>query len=276
MHSLIWFLALLGLTAAAHVRIITDLPEQRGYQEQDTSRNFYSYGYSDENAARAEYTARDGSSRGFYSYVDPNGKLQTVKYEAGGAQGFKAEASNLPKAPVDDKQPPLPVTDTVEVQQARREHLDAIREAQQEVRASEQREAAGGEQQQRLSQEDAEILERVRAELTAMLAERQREEGRGAAAPAAQQQREQQLAEATRQRAAAEERQELREQAEQENRERERESLRTVYTLADISSNSYLKLSDLAQRLDEGAPAGAYYSYVSPDAKYSLRLSKRN
>lgn len=285
---------------------------QRGYQEQDTARAFYSYGYSDENAARAEYSALDGTSRGFYSYVDANGELQTVKYEAGGRDGFKAEASNQPKAPIDDKKPPLPVSDTAEVQQARQAHLSAVREAQQNAERQQQQQQQLDEEQP-LSDEDADILERVRAELTSMLAERQR----GEAQP--QNQREEataakgdsnQAEEAERQRERELEREQER-QRELERvlgRERERERkqererkieqeleraqtqalprareqrlklsndandlrLRTVYSLADISSSSYLKLSDLEDRQDLRVPVGAYYSYVSPNAKYSV------
>lgn len=338
MHCLIGFMGfvtLLSMAGAAHVRAREEEPlqQQRGYQEQDTARKFYSYGYSDENAARAEYTTRDGSSRGFYSYVDANGKLQTVKYEAGGEQGFKAEASNLPKAPVDDKRAPLPVTDTAEVQQARQAHLEAIREAQQEQRQEqEQQQQLEVREEQRLqvserllSSEDAQILERVRAELTSMLAQRQREESR--AAPALEEQQVEAAREAAREasreaareasreaareasreasreaareaarlaalQAEAEQRDEARdkqrEQAREQARERSGEQLqlqraedandprlRTVYTMEDLSSSSYLKLSDLQERLDEDTqqlrvPIGSYYSYESPSAKYSV------
>ncbi|XP_030079624.1 uncharacterized protein LOC111604720 [Drosophila hydei] len=239
---------------------------QRGYQEQDTARAFYSYGYSDENAARAEYSALDGTSRGFYSYVDANGELQTVKYEAGGRGGFKAEASNQPKAPIDDKKPPLPVSDTAEVQQARQAHLSAVREAQQNAERQQQQQL---DEEQPLSDEDADILERVRAELTSMLAERQR----GEAQP--QNQREEATAAKgdSNQAEEAERTQALpraREQRLKLSNDANDLRLRTVYSLADISSSSYLKLSDLEDRQDLRVPVGAYYSYVSPNAKYSV------
>ncbi|KAH8302137.1 hypothetical protein KR044_003157 [Drosophila immigrans] len=304
MHCFIWYLttaALLTVTAAAGIRpslsnqrelpritiAAAAEPQRRGYQEQDTARAFYSYGYSDENAARAEYTTQDGSSRGFYSYVDANGKLQTVKYEAGGRQGFKAEGSNLPKAPVDDKKPPLPVTDTLEVQQARQAHLDAVREAEEEERREEAQQQQLGVSERTLSDEDADILERVRAELTSMLADRQREESR------LDEEQSRKQDDATTQNAedqeadAREEEREDREQRQQQQQMVARDQrlqdsndgsdlrLRTVYTLADISSSSYLKLSDLEDRLDHNnqelrVPIGAYYSYVSPNAKYSV------
>lgn len=325
MHCLTCFIvsiALLSLAGAAQVRLrVEESPPsvQRGYQEQDTANKFYSYGYSDENAARAEYTTLDGSSRGFYSYVDANGKLQTVKYEAGGAQGFKAEASNQPKAPVDDKQAPLPVQDTAEVQQARQAHLEAIRVAQQEKQAEREEEQRVQVSERVLSSEDAEILERVRAELTSMLAQRQREASSQAASAPLEAQQEGARREAAREaarevaREAAREatareaalqaqveqrdkaREEEQEQAREQARERAQERagelqlqrerdqqandlrLRTVYTVEDLSSSSYLKLSDLQARLDGETqseqlqvPVGSYYSYESPSAKYSV------
>ncbi|KAH8365752.1 hypothetical protein KR093_004061, partial [Drosophila rubida] len=289
-----------SLRELPRITIAAAEPQRRGYQEQDTARAFYSYGYSDENAARAEYTTQDGSSRGFYSYVDANGKLQTVKYEAGGRQGFKAEGSNLPKAPVDDKKPPLPVTDTLEVQQARQAHLDAVREAEEEARREEAQQLTQQQQgvsERALSDEDADILERVRAELTSMLADRQREDSRLDEQQSRKQDAAQNEANAdaedqdTDAREEDREEQQQRQQQQQATRDQRLQDanananakdgsdlrLRTVYTLADISSSSYLKLSDqLEDRLDRNnnqelrVPIGAYYSYVSPNAKYSV------
>ncbi|XP_030239461.1 uncharacterized abhydrolase domain-containing protein DDB_G0269086 [Drosophila navojoa] len=310
MHRLVCLLATLvaaswSLAAGSTLRPIIKITRtaapsvQRGYQEQDTARAFYSYGYSDENAARAEYTALDGTSRGFYSYVDPNGELQTVKYEAGGRDGFKAEGTNLPKAPVDDKKPPLPVSDTAEVQEARKAHLSAIREAQKNAEKQQQQEEQQEEEQeqseeQRLSDEDADILERVRAELTSMLAERQRgeaqKENQKAKAAAAEEnnnrqseqereperERERKL---ERERKTEPERERTQTQAIPRSREQRLklssdandQRLRTVYSLEDLRSSSYLKLSDLSEdRQDVRVPVSAYYSYVSPDAKYSV------
>ncbi|TDG48069.1 hypothetical protein AWZ03_005486 [Drosophila navojoa] len=324
MHRLVCLLATLvaaswSLAAGSTLRPIIKITRtaapsvQRGYQEQDTARAFYSYGYSDENAARAEYTALDGTSRGFYSYVDPNGELQTVKYEAGGRDGFKAEGTNLPKAPVDDKKPPLPVSDTAEVQEARKAHLSAIREAQKNAEKQQQQEEQQEEEQeqseeQRLSDEDADILERVRAELTSMLAERQRgeaqKENQKAKAAAAEEnnnkeEKADRQQERQRERQSEQEREPERERERKLERERKTEPerertqtqaiprsreqrlklssdandqrLRTVYSLEDLRSSSYLKLSDLSEdRQDVRVPVSAYYSYVSPDAKYSV------
>lgn len=98
------------------------------YRQED-SKGFYSYGYSSDDSAKAEYKTRDGSSKGFYSYVDSDGKLQTVKYEAGRRQGFTASATNLPTPPMDDSRAPEPVQDTPEVEMAKQAHFEAYREA---------------------------------------------------------------------------------------------------------------------------------------------------
>ncbi|KAM8710892.1 hypothetical protein ACLKA7_017508 [Drosophila subpalustris] len=266
----IWIVALATVVSAAGIRPIpsndeVSLPLRGAYQEQDTARAFYSYGYSDENAARAEYTTRDGSSRGFYSYVDANGKLQTVRYEAGGRQGFKAEASNQPQAPVDDQKAPLPVTDTREVQEAREAHLNALRKAQKEQEQEEEEREKGqerGNSERALSDEDADILERVRAELTAMLAERQRAES-----PLDKEKQQGQE-----ENDAVQQEQETETEQREEEDQRQQQRLRTVYTLEDINSSSYLKLRDRLDRTkqDLRVPTGAYYSYASPSAKYSV------
>ncbi|XP_068141485.1 trichohyalin [Drosophila tropicalis] len=306
-------IAISPFASAANLRTGTNLKtDGRRYQEQDTARAFYSYGYSDANAARAEYTIQDGSSRGFYSYVDANGKLQTVQYEAGGSQGFKAEASNLPKAPVDDGKAPQPVSETEEVQQARINHLKALREAAQreveeealaaslrEEKAKQEKEQkALGEQQQQqqddreegLSEEDAAILERVRAELTAMLADRQnlRKEEQKLNAEETESERKENGDRKTNDN--DETRTESNDQkigdqsAKQINGRKdaladEDPRLRTVYTLSDLSSTSYLKLGELEDRLerldrlsrdDLRVPIGAYYTLVSPTTRYSV------
>ncbi|XP_034657930.1 uncharacterized protein LOC117894805 [Drosophila subobscura] len=273
MHHFIWttIVGLLALASAANVpRLRSDYEQSRTevragrrYQEQDTARAFYSYGYSDDTAARAEYSSRDGSSRGFYSYVDADGKLQTVRYEASRGQGFKAEGSSLPQAPVDEGKPPLPVADTEEVQQARSAHLNALREAREESDRTQQegraRANANEAEERNLSDEDADILERVRAQLSAMLADRQRSSNLP------------QINEAT-----EDERQTAAEDQRKGDREAEEDArLRTVYSLGDLSSSSYLKLGDLQDRLslrsgDLRVPVGAYYTLVSPSAQYSV------
>uniref|UniRef100_A0A1A9VIT3 Cuticle protein 6 n=1 Tax=Glossina austeni TaxID=7395 RepID=A0A1A9VIT3_GLOAU len=107
---------------------LVQAPPVTEYREQD-SKGFYSYGYKGDSSAKAEYSTTDGSSKGFYSYVDSDGKLQTVKYEAGRNQGFQATATNLPTAPMDTNRPPEPVKDTPEVELAKQAHFEAYREA---------------------------------------------------------------------------------------------------------------------------------------------------
>nr|XP_017011621.2 repetin [Drosophila takahashii] len=404
MHCFTWTI-LAGLLALSSSAGLPQRPSS-GYQEQDTARAFYSYGYSDDNAARAEYSSRDGTSRGFYSYVDAEGKLQTVRYEADGIQGFKAEASNQPQAPVDEGKAPLPVSDTEEVQQARLSHLNALREAREKALAASLREEADRRQQaqeqqqsrnnnnsedqqsgeQSLTDEDAAILERVRAELSAMLADRQRSSNlprnREDQEIRREQKQRQDQREDRRQDQREDRRQDQREDRRQDQREERRQDqredrrpdqredrrpdqredrrpdqredrrqdqredrrpdqredrrqdqredrrqdqdqesrqdqsqnerqdqssrnqealrdlnnnrqlpissdreaddlrLRTIYSLADLSSSSYLKLGDLASaeklledRLDNSdlrVPIGAYYTLVSPNTKYSV------
>ncbi|XP_022229254.2 trichohyalin [Drosophila obscura] len=304
MHYFIWttIVALLALASAANVARLRSEDDQtrtepransqqRRYQQQDTARAFYSYGYSDDTAARAEYSSRDGSSRGFYSYLDADGKLQTVRYEASRGQGFRAEGSNLPQAPVDEGKPPLPVADTVEVQQARSAHLNALREAREEALAASLREESERRQQdsrtraslaneaeeRSLSNEDADILERVRAQLTAMLADRQRSNN----LPKINEEQEEQLQRQEQRQENQDKRQDEQRPAEEDQRQGgDRETdrgdqarLRTIYSLGDLTSSSYLKLGDPQERLNGGdlrVPVGAYYTLLSPSAKYSV------
>ncbi|CAD7003803.1 unnamed protein product [Ceratitis capitata] len=133
-------------------------PANTQYHEQDTN-GFYSYGYSADRSAKAEYLTLDGSSRGFYSYVDADGKLQTVKYEAGRNQGFKVALTNLPKPPKNSNTfAPLPVRDTPEVQEAKKAHFEAYREAELRAALATQRDVAN-------------ILESTRSKILAILSE---------------------------------------------------------------------------------------------------------
>ncbi|XP_013111168.2 uncharacterized protein LOC106089740 [Stomoxys calcitrans] len=122
------FFAVVAASRTHHLVLVKPEIPTTEYREQD-SKGFYSFGYSGEESAKAEYTTRDGSSKGFYSYIDSDGKLQTVKYEAGRKQGFTASATNLPVQPVDNNQPPEQVTDTPEVEMAKQAHFEAYREA---------------------------------------------------------------------------------------------------------------------------------------------------
>ncbi|CAD7083544.1 unnamed protein product [Hermetia illucens] len=94
----------------------------------------YSYGYTGDSSARSETKSLDGVTRGAYSYLDADGKLQSVEYTADAVNGFRAAATNLPTSPVDDGIAPEPVQETEEVAKARAEHLAAFKEA--EIRAA--------------------------------------------------------------------------------------------------------------------------------------------
>ncbi|XP_053672543.1 cuticle protein-like [Anopheles nili] len=89
----------------------------------------YSYGYSGGLSAKAESKTFDGITRGSYSYLDAENKLQTVAYTADALNGFRVAASNLPVAPVETRTAPEPVKDTPEVAAAKVEHMAAIEEA---------------------------------------------------------------------------------------------------------------------------------------------------
>lgn len=99
--------------------IAAQSPVLSQYHSQDTLGQ-YTYGYNGGSSAKVESKSIDGITRGSYSYVDGNGRLQTVEYTADALNGFRAAATNLPKAPIDD---------TPEVIQAKAEHFRAFNEA---------------------------------------------------------------------------------------------------------------------------------------------------
>lgn len=84
----------------------------------------YSYGYNGGLSSKTETKTLDGVTRGSYSYVDANGILQTTEYTSDPINGFRAAATNLPRAPVDLNAHPTSVQDTPEVAQARADHLN--------------------------------------------------------------------------------------------------------------------------------------------------------
>lgn len=92
------------------------------YHSQDTLGQ-YSYGYNGGQSAKVESKSIDGITRGSYSYVDAEGRLQTVEYTADSVNGFRAAATNLPKASLNG------ISDTPEVAQAKAEHFRAYNEA---------------------------------------------------------------------------------------------------------------------------------------------------
>lgn len=57
----------------------------------------YDYSYTGDSSAKTESRSLDGTTRGAYSYIDPNGILQQVHYIAD-HNGFRVLATNLPEA----------------------------------------------------------------------------------------------------------------------------------------------------------------------------------
>uniref|UniRef100_A0A182JXM9 Uncharacterized protein n=1 Tax=Anopheles christyi TaxID=43041 RepID=A0A182JXM9_9DIPT len=102
----------------------------------------YSYGYNGGLSAKAESKSFDGITRGSYSYLDAENKLQTVAYTADALNGFRVAASNLPVAPVETRTAPEPVKDTPEVAAAKADHMAAIEEAKLRNAAAEKEDAA--------------------------------------------------------------------------------------------------------------------------------------
>ncbi|KFB43924.1 hypothetical protein ZHAS_00011749 [Anopheles sinensis] len=114
---------------------------QSQYHAQDELGQ-YSYGYSGAQSAKAESKSFDGITRGSYSYVDAENKLQTVAYTADAVNGFRVAASNLPVAPVETRTAPEPVKDTPEVAAAKLEHMAAIEDAKLRNAAAEKDDSA--------------------------------------------------------------------------------------------------------------------------------------
>lgn len=115
------------------VNTIATAPITSQYHSQDELGQ-YSYGYNGGLSAKSETKSLDGITRGAYSYLDAEGKLQSVEYTADALNGFRAIASNMPVAPIETRTAPLPVMETPEVAQARADHMVAYEEAK--VRAA--------------------------------------------------------------------------------------------------------------------------------------------
>ncbi|XP_037074018.1 cuticle protein-like [Pollicipes pollicipes] len=104
------------------------------YHAQDELGQF-NYGYAGGPSAKNEFRRFDGATVGSYSYIDANGKVQTVSYTADDVNGFQVKATNLPVAPEANLQAPVfnletpvfdgvapePVQDTAEVAAAKAE-----------------------------------------------------------------------------------------------------------------------------------------------------------
>ncbi|XP_037074024.1 cuticle protein-like [Pollicipes pollicipes] len=112
------------------------------YHAQDELGQF-NYGYAGGPSAKNEFRRFDGATVGSYSYIDANGKVQTVSYTADDVGGFQVKATNLPvapeanlqapefnlEAPVFDGVAPEPVQDTAEVAAAKAEFREKYAEA---------------------------------------------------------------------------------------------------------------------------------------------------
>lgn len=123
-----------GFIAAAplaYAAVPIAAPISSQYHAQDELGQ-YTYGYASGLSAKAETKTFDGVTRGSYSYVDADGKLQSVEYVSDALNGFRAAASNLPVAPAVPAVPalavPAPVSDTPEVAEAKAKHLAAVQE----------------------------------------------------------------------------------------------------------------------------------------------------
>ncbi|EAT34763.1 AAEL013031-PA, partial [Aedes aegypti] len=94
--------------AAAYYAAPAELSSQ--YHSQDNLGQ-YSYGYNGGLSAKTETKSFDGVTRGSYSYLDAENKLQTVTYTADAPNGFRAQATNLPQAPIETRVAPEPLRD---------------------------------------------------------------------------------------------------------------------------------------------------------------------
>ncbi|XP_066258605.1 cuticle protein 19.8-like isoform X2 [Euwallacea similis] len=113
------------------------LQQSSQYHSQD-SLGQYAYGYANGLSTKNEVRSIDGQTVGSYSYVDPEGKLQSVHYRSDALNGFRASATNLPTAPqAAPIAAPQPIQDTPEVIEARTRHLEAFKLAEEAAKASE-------------------------------------------------------------------------------------------------------------------------------------------
>ncbi|XP_057378459.1 uncharacterized protein LOC130700429 [Daphnia carinata] len=89
-----------------------------------------SYGYAYPGQAAANFRDAWGNQVGSWAYIDPDGKEVRVSYIAD-AGGFRVLSNNLPQAPMQavSSPPMVPVSDTPEVEEAKRLHFAAIVEA---------------------------------------------------------------------------------------------------------------------------------------------------
>ena len=105
--------------------LLYSTPIVNQYHSQDQLGQ-YVYGYNGGLSSKVESRTLDGVTRGSYSYIDADNILQTVEYTADATNGFRAAATNLPKAPIHEALPLEPMRETPEVAKARAEHMAAF------------------------------------------------------------------------------------------------------------------------------------------------------
>jgi len=118
----------LPLTYAAAPVAIAPAVTKSQYHAQDEFGQA-SFGHSEPTQAHAAVRDAAGGVRGSFSYVSPDGRVLTTNYVAD-HNGYRVASNALPVAPSTLLVGPLPVQDTVEVQQAKAEHFAAVAEAQ--------------------------------------------------------------------------------------------------------------------------------------------------
>ncbi|GLV33019.1 Cuticular protein 72Ec [Carabus blaptoides fortunei] len=131
MHFLIPVLAVLAVVTAKPV----DEPAPFVATDNRDVDGSYTFSYTSEDSSKTEVRHADGTIVGGYQYIDADGILQKVQYQAG-EDGVQILASNLPVGSTD------PVQDTPEVLQAKDEHFHEVQRALQLIAKAEALEAA--------------------------------------------------------------------------------------------------------------------------------------
>lgn len=137
--QVIILLSVCGLAFAKPSVILTPSVSSQ-YHSQDEFGQ-YSYGYANGHSSKAELKTFDGITKGGYSYIDAEGKLQSVEYTADDINGFRVSATNLPVAPaaapiIEVTSKHLePVQDTPEVAEAKAKHLAEIEKAKNNLKS---------------------------------------------------------------------------------------------------------------------------------------------
>lgn len=130
------FASVLVAVIAKPTTILTPIVSPSASSQYHSQDEFgqYSYGYANGHSSKSELKTIDGITRGVYSYIDAEGKLQNVEYTADDVNGFRVVATNLPAAPVVNAESNLqPVQDTPEVAEAKAKHLIELEKVKETV-----------------------------------------------------------------------------------------------------------------------------------------------